>query len=208
VSVVGAMNADRRAAARLLIAGVASGVGKTTFTAGLASALRRRGLRVATYKCGPDYLDPTYHALASGRACHNLDGYMMGQGAVLETFAAGAPDVDIQLVEGMMGLVDGASATSIEGSSAEIARWLQLPVVWFSESSARAWALGALVLGCAWFEAGVGGAGVGGGIEPSLRLSGHRSKLLAPLLADPPCGTERRRSGVGRRRIARRRLSF
>ena len=72
---------------RLVIAGTSSGVGKTTFTVGLVRALRERGLRVAVFKCGPDYLDPTYHARAAGTASHNLDGWMMGRDAVIETFA-------------------------------------------------------------------------------------------------------------------------
>jgi cobyrinic acid a,c-diamide synthase len=160
----------------LLVAGVSSGVGKTTFTAGLCWALRRRGLRVATYKCGPDYLDPTYHALASGRPCQNLDGYMMGQGAVHATIARAAGDADIHLVEGMMGLFDGASATSIDGSSAEIARWLEMPVVLMCDASAMARSLGALVHGFASFEPGVRVAGV---VCNGVSSKGHRALLEA-----------------------------
>lgn len=167
---------DIVAAPRLLVAGVSSGVGKTTFTAGLCYALRRRGLRVAMYKCGPDYLDPTYHALASGRPCQNLDGYMMGQGAVLSTIARAADDADIHLVEGMMGLFDGASATSIEGSSAEIARWLQMPVILMCDASAMARSLGALVHGFASFEPGVRVAGV---VCNGVSSKGHRALLEA-----------------------------
>ena len=72
---------------RVVIAGTSSGVGKTTVTVGLAGALRMRGLRVAVFKCGPDYLDPTYHARAADAPCHNLDGWMMGREAVVTTFA-------------------------------------------------------------------------------------------------------------------------
>lgn len=167
---------DRHAAPRLLIAGVASGVGKTTFTAGLGYALRRRGLRVAAYKCGPDYLDPSYHARATGRACQNLDGYMMGQGGVLRTLARAAADADVHLIEGMMGLFDGASATSLAGSSAELARWLELPIVLVCDASAMARSFGALVHGFATFEPSVRIAavicnGVGG--------RGHRALLEA-----------------------------
>ena len=109
---------------RLVIAGTASGVGKTTVTVALTRALRSRGLSVATFKCGPDYLDPTYHARAAEGACHNLDGWMMGRDAVLQTFARATRGADIALVEGVMGLFDGASPTSDEGSTAEIAKWL------------------------------------------------------------------------------------
>src|SRR4051812_19731543 len=110
--------------ARLVVAGVSSGVGKTTLAVGLMRALRRRGLRVAAFKCGPDYLDPTYHTRAAGQASHNLDGWMMGRRAVLDTFSAAAAGAEIAIIEGVMGLFDGASPTSEEGSSAEIAKWL------------------------------------------------------------------------------------
>jgi cobyrinic acid a,c-diamide synthase len=134
-------------APRLVIAGVASGVGKTTVMVALTQALRRRGLRVAVFKCGPDYLDPTYHARAAGVTCHNLDGWMMGREAVLATFTRASMDVDISLIEGVMGLYDGAAPDSEEGSAAEIAKWLNAPVVAVLDVSGMARTIAALGLG-------------------------------------------------------------
>src|SRR5690349_3479620 len=109
---------------RLVISGLSSGVGKTTVTVGLARALTQRGLRVAMFKAGPDYLDPTYHARAAGGACHNLDGWMMGERAVRETFESATRGAHMALIEGVMGLFDGVSPCSDEGSTAELAKWL------------------------------------------------------------------------------------
>jgi cobyrinic acid a,c-diamide synthase len=133
--------------ARLVVAGVASGVGKTTVMVALTQALRRRGLRVAVFKCGPDYLDPTYHARAAGLPCHNLDGWMMGREAVLATFARASAGADLALIEGVMGLYDGASPDSHEGSAAEIARWLDAPVLGVIDASGMARTIAAVAHG-------------------------------------------------------------
>ncbi|WP_437762101.1 cobyrinate a,c-diamide synthase [Sorangium sp. So ce281] len=141
-----------RAIPRLVVAGTASGVGKTTATVAIARALRARGLRVALFKCGPDYLDPTYHARAVAGTSHNLDGWMMGREAVLSTFAAEAADADVALIEGVMGLFDGASPTGEEGSTAEIAKWLEAPVALVIDASGMARSVAALVQGFAGFD--------------------------------------------------------
>jgi cobyrinic acid a,c-diamide synthase len=137
---------------RVVIAATSSGVGKTTVTVGLIAALRSRGIRVAPFKCGPDYLDPTYHARVAGRASHNLDGWMMDRAGVLATFASAAADADIAVIEGMMGLYDSATPTSDEGSTAEVAKWLNAPVLLVSDCSGMARTVGAIALGFARFD--------------------------------------------------------
>lgn len=114
---------------RIVIAGTGSGVGKTTTVLGLIQALKDRGLKVASFKCGPDYLDPTYHARASGQTCHNLDSWMMGKSALISTFENAAKDSDIAIIEGVMGLFDSLSPISDDGSTAQIAKWLNAPVL-------------------------------------------------------------------------------
>ena len=104
---------------RLLVSATGSGAGKTTAAIALMGALRARGMRVAAFKCGPDYLDPTYHRRAAGTSSHNLDGWMMDRDSVIATFARATAGADIAVIEGMMGLFDGAGPTSDEGSSAE-----------------------------------------------------------------------------------------
>ncbi|WP_437548784.1 cobyrinate a,c-diamide synthase [Sorangium sp. So ce367] len=141
-----------RAIPRLVVAGTASGVGKTTATVAIARALRARGLQVALFKCGPDYLDPTYHARAVAGTSHNLDGWMMGREAVLSTFAAETASADVALIEGVMGLFDGASPTGEEGSTAEIAKWLEAPVALVIDASGMARSVAALVQGFAGFD--------------------------------------------------------
>jgi cobyrinic acid a,c-diamide synthase len=137
---------------RIVVAGTSSGVGKTTVTVALVRALRARGLSVATFKCGPDYLDPTYHLRASERPCHNLDGWMMGREAVLATFARASEGADCAVIEGVMGLFDGASPTSEEGSTAQIAKWLDAPVLVVVDASGMARTIAAIARGVAQFD--------------------------------------------------------
>jgi cobyrinic acid a,c-diamide synthase len=145
---------------RLMIGGLSSGSGKTTVMVALCRALTRRGLRVAAFKAGPDYLDPTYHARAARTESHNLDAWMMGRESVLTTFALVAEGADIALIEGVMGLFDGIGPDSEEGSSAQIAKWLNTPVLLVVDASGMARTIAALVLGCATFDPDLSIAGV------------------------------------------------
>ena len=143
-----------------MIAATGSGVGKTTVTIALIGALRARGLRVAAYKCGPDYLDPSYHRRAAEGPSHNLDSWMMDRASVLATFARGAANADVAVIEGMMGLFDGASPIADDGSSAEIARWLGAPVVLVVDASGMARTVAAVAHGFAHFDPSLHLAGV------------------------------------------------
>jgi cobyrinic acid a,c-diamide synthase len=136
----------------LVVAGVASGVGKTTFALGLLEVLRRRGLAVQPFKVGPDFIDPGFHALVAGRLSHNLDGWMCSEEHVRATVARHAADADLALIEGVMGCFDGRGATSDEGSTAEVAKWLGAPVVLVVDARAMARSAGAIVLGFERFD--------------------------------------------------------
>jgi len=150
----------RAACPRLVIAGTGSGVGKTSLALGLARLLTRQGLRVQTFKVGPDFLDPSYLALASDRTCYNLDGWMTSREYVGELFARATADADMAIVEGVMGMFDGASPQTLEGSTAEIAMWLDAPVFLVVNAHGAARSLAAMVQGFARFEPGVRVAGV------------------------------------------------
>jgi cobyrinic acid a,c-diamide synthase len=145
---------------RVVVAATGSGAGKTTATVALIGALRARGLKVATFKCGPDYLDPTYHERAAGVRSHNLDGWMMGREAVVATFARASGGADIAVIEGMMGLFDSATPTSDDGSTAQIAKWLSAPVILVTDASGIARTISAVAAGFARFDPAVRVAGM------------------------------------------------
>lgn len=145
---------------RLVIAGTHSGSGKTSLTLALVGALRKRGLKIQTFKVGPDFLDPSYLALASGRPCYNLDGWMTSREYVQGLFERTTRDVDLALIEGVMGLFDGADPAHSEGSTAEIALWLEAPVVLVTNVHGQARSLAALVKGFDEFEPRLNLAGV------------------------------------------------
>lgn len=130
----------------LIVAAPASGSGKTLVTMALLRALRRRGLRVAAAKSGPDYIDPGFHALASGRPCFNLDAWAMRPATIAATITALARDTDLVLCEGAMGLFDGIDAAGT-GSCADLARLTGWPVVLVVDCAAQAASVAALVSG-------------------------------------------------------------
>src|SRR5882724_6445979 len=145
---------------RLVIAGASSNVGKTTVTAGLIAALRQRGLVVQPFKCGPDYVDPSYHERAAGRPCRNLDTWMLSDSQLLETFARACQDADIAVVEGVMGLYDGSDWHDERGSTAQIAKLLNAPVFLVIDISGSARSAAAAVLGYQHFDPAVAIRGV------------------------------------------------
>ncbi|MEU6415894.1 cobyrinate a,c-diamide synthase [Streptomyces spiralis] len=132
---------------RLVVAAPASGSGKTTVATGLMAALAGRGLSVSPHKVGPDYIDPGYHALATGRAGRNLDAYLCGPELVGPLFLHGARGCDIAVVEGVMGLYDGAAGEGELASTAQVAKLLRAPVVLVVDASSQSRSVAALVHG-------------------------------------------------------------
>ncbi|MFF2994226.1 cobyrinate a,c-diamide synthase [Streptomyces sp. NPDC057950] len=145
---------------RLVIAAPSSGSGKTTVAAGLMAAFTARGLAVSPHKVGPDYIDPGYHALATGRAGRNLDAYLCGTELIAPLFAHGARGCDLAVVEGVMGLYDGAAGQGDLASTAQVAKLLRAPVVLVVDASSQSRSVAALVHGFASWDPGVRVAGV------------------------------------------------
>ena len=144
---------------RLVIAAPASGAGKTTVATGLMSALRGRGLEVSPHKVGPDYIDPGYHSLATGRPGRNLDPVLVGEDLVAPLFLHGASGADVAVIEGVMGLFDGRGSTQF-GSTAHVAQLLDAPVVLVVDASSQSGSVAALVHGFQSYDADVNVAGV------------------------------------------------
>ena len=176
---------------RLIIGGTHSGVGKSSVALALVAALRQRNLRVQTFKVGPDYLDPSHLSRASGRPCYNLDGWMTDNAYIKGLFTRACVDADIAIIEGVMGLFDGSSADSLQGSTAQIAEWLQAPVLLVVNAHGMARSIAAMVQGYANFEPTVK---IGGVIANMCGSASHGSWLeqaleaakLPPLLGAIP----------------------
>jgi cobyrinic acid a,c-diamide synthase len=143
---------------QFLLAAAHSGAGKTTVTLGLLRALQRKGHRVQPFKCGPDYIDPIHHRAASGRDSINLDLYMMSDAHIRALYDRHGSAAGICITEGVMGLFDGARKR--EGSSADIARMLGLPVILVLNAKAMAYSAAAILYGLKHFDPGVRIAGV------------------------------------------------
>jgi cobyrinic acid a,c-diamide synthase len=157
----------------LILAAPASGSGKTLITAGLARHLRRRGLRVATAKAGPDFIDPTFHAAATGRACLNLDVWAMRPASLAGLVAELEGSADIVLCEGVMGLFDGTGPDGEAGSTADLARLTGWPVVMIVDAHGQGASVAALLRGFALHQPEVPLTGV-----IFNRVSGNRHAAL------------------------------
>jgi cobyrinic acid a,c-diamide synthase len=144
----------------IVIAAPASGSGKTTITVGIMHALARRGLSVAPFKVGPDFIDPGYHRLASGAQSVNLDAWICPPAFALDTFRHYAANADVAVIEGVMGLFDGIDGKSDAGSTAEIARLTGAPVVLVVDAARQARSAAAVVHGFASFDPRVKVGGV------------------------------------------------
>lgn len=143
---------------RLIISATQSGSGKTTITTGLLLALKNRGLNVQPCKVGPDYIDTGWHALACGKPSHNLDSLLVGADDLQKIFTDAARDADISIVEGVMGLFDGTR--NGHGSTAEIAKLLDAPVVLVVDAKSMGASAAAIALGFREFDKFVNLAGV------------------------------------------------
>jgi cobyrinic acid a,c-diamide synthase len=143
-----------------LVAGTASGVGKTTVTLAITAALRRRGYTVQPFKGGPDFLDTGHHTRISGRTARNLDTWMLSAEANRDVLRQASQGAEVLLVEGMMGLFDGKDGATQTGSSAEIAKLLKLPVVLVLDAGKTARSIAAVVLGFELFDPELPLAGV------------------------------------------------
>lgn len=137
---------------RILIAAPASGSGKTAVTCALLAALKARGLRVRACKCGPDYIDPMFHREAAGVDSRNLDLFFSGKDGIRDELSRHGADADLVVAEGVMGYYDGRSVGTEEGSSYDVARTLEMPVLLVVNGRGAALSLAALVSGMAAFR--------------------------------------------------------
>lgn len=168
--------------ARLVVAAPSSGQGKTTVATGLMAALRRAGWRVSGHKVGPDFIDPSYHALATGRPGRNLDPWLVGEERVGPLFAHGAGSADVAVVEGVMGLFDGAVGRGDLASTAHVARLLDAPVVLVVDAARMSHSVAALVQGFATYDPRVRIAGV---VLNRVGSPRHEAALREALAAGP-----------------------
>ena len=147
-------------ATTIVIAGVRSGVGKTTIATGFMGAFTSSGLKVQPFKAGPDYIDPSYHKLACGVPSRNLDTWLCDYATVLELFQRAGAGRDVSVVEGVMGVFDGHSSLTEEGSTAQLAKLLGAPVILIADASKVARSVAAEVLGFQKFDPDLNVAGV------------------------------------------------
>lgn len=166
----------------LAVAGTHSGSGKTTVALGLMAALKRRGLAVQGYKVGPDFIDPGHHRAVTGRASHNLDGWIMDQEANQALFLRGLQGAEAAVIEGVMGLFDGFSGNDESGSTAQMAKWLGIPVLLVVDARSMARSAAAVALGFSRFDVDLLLAGV---VFNRVASEGHARMLMEAMESVP-----------------------
>jgi cobyrinic acid a,c-diamide synthase len=174
------MNKQRN---RIVIAGTGSGAGKTTVSIGLMAAFRRRGYSVQGFKCGPDYIDPTYHTAVTGRTSRNLDTWMLPADTMKEIFIRGSEGAELSIIEGVMGMYDGKDPLSNTGSTAEIAMLLDAPVLLVVNVGSMARSAAAIVYGFQHMDERIRIAGV---IANKCGSAGHYQLVKAAI--EQECG--------------------
>jgi cobyrinic acid a,c-diamide synthase len=189
----------------VVIAGTSSGVGKTTITVAVMDALRRKGFSVQGFKVGPDFIDPTYHTMATKRPSRNLDVWMMGEQGVRESFVNACEGADLAVVEGVMGLYDGLSGKDNFSSTAHVAHILRAPVILVLDASKAARSVAAGILGFMHFDTSIRIVGVifnnvASDRHASYLIDAVNSKIRCPILGvirrDKKPGFEERHLGL------------
>src|ERR671912_390013 len=137
---------------RIIIAGTSSGVGKTSITLGLLHKFKDLGFKIQSFKVGPDFIDPAYHTFVTNNPCYNLDSWLMGEEGVLDTFEKYTIGKDIAVIEGVMGLFDGAEGKTDFASTAQIAKILDSPVILAIDASKAARSIAATAYGFINFD--------------------------------------------------------
>jgi cobyrinic acid a,c-diamide synthase len=137
---------------RIIIAGTTSGVGKTSITLGILHKFKNKGFKIQSFKVGPDYIDPAYHTFVTNNPCYNLDSWLMGEKGVLDTFNKYTTGKDIAVIEGVMGLFDGAEGKNDFASTAQIAKILDSPIILVIDASKAARSIAAIAYGFMNFD--------------------------------------------------------
>jgi cobyrinic acid a,c-diamide synthase len=145
---------------RIILAGDRSSAGKTTISVGIMALLKEKGRIVQPYKVGLDYIDPSYHSMITGKQGENLDGYLMSNKAVTESFVHSAEGADIAVIEGVRGLYEGLESLSDVGSTAQIAKILKAPVILIVDAQSITRSTAAIVKGYKDFDRNVNLRGV------------------------------------------------
>ncbi|GAB2835546.1 cobyrinate a,c-diamide synthase [Actinocorallia aurea] len=184
---------------RLVVAAASSGAGKTTVATGLMAALSARGLAVSPHKVGPDYIDPGYHALATGRPGRNLDPFLTAEEAVAPLFRHAADGCDVAVVEGVMGLFDGVTGGGDFASTAHVARLLKAPVVLVVDCASAGRSVAAVVHGFMTFDSGGPGRARIGGVVLNRIGTDRHEEICREAMAElgvPVLGVLRRREDL------------